>query len=637
LISRRNLLASTGVAASSFLLPAIDEVNAQPAPRWAPVLTRGYDNSRTGWNAAENTLTQDSVRTRGIQHFYTLQMEGDARGCEAAPLIVPNVLTRTGYKMNLAIQASMSDGLWCFNADTGEVLWAVKLGMPIKGDKSFDMYQINDNWGILGTPVIDPDTNILYCVTWTSPDRSVAKSSYYAHAVHVADGSPAANPVALAGATFDPGHGLAKMTLGTIYRKQRTALLLANPPAGKVVVACFAAGAESAPTNHGWVIALSANPFKIAASWVNTPHWQGGGIWLGAGGPCADANGDIYVTNGNGSFDGVTDFGESFVKLRYANNALTVVDSFTPFTDAGRAGLPANTASVNMPNTAKRASNDMTRDPDGDGPVDKLPRVATVDLPSGVAQANLAWTDQDLASSGVVLVPKQNLLIGAGKDGILYVLDKNNLGQTKLADFASPAAIANNNKRLKDALWFTFFPGWNVSPTPTDLTKLNVDYAQRTHHQHSTPVYYESPINGPMLFTCGENGPVRVWSVKNQKITYLADTDEYASPNAEVPPGGMTGGMMCASSNGLTQGSGLLTVIFPYGNANKEVTDGFFVIYDPDNFDIRPDGSKKLRPLWKSSDWGIQFKFSKFNVPVISGGKIFIPTYEDHVDVYSLA
>ena len=633
MISRRSLLASTGVYA---LLPAVSG-RAQVAPHWASVLTRGYDNNRTGWNAGETVLDQDSIRTRGVQRFYSLQMEGDARGCEAAPLIVPNVLTRTGYKMNLAIQASMSDGLWCFNADTGEVLWAVKLGMPIKGDMSFDMYKINDNWGILGTPVIDPTTNILYCVTWTSPDRSVAKASYYVHAVHVADGSPAANPVALAGATFDPSHGLAKMTLGTIYRKQRTALLLVAPPSGKLVVVCFAAGAESAPTNHGWVIALSVNPFKIAASWVNTPHWQGGGIWLAAGGPCADANGDIYLACGNGSFDGVTDFGESFVKLRYANGALTCIDNFTPFTDVGRAGLPINDPSVNMQHTAKRASNDMTRDPEGDGPVDALPNAATAALPNGVAQANMAWTDQDLGSAGVVLIPKQNLLIGAGKDGILYSLDKNNLGQTKLADFANSAAIANNNKRLKQALWFTFFPGWNVSPTPTNLTDLNVDYQQRTHHQHSTPVYYESPVNGPMLFTCGENGPVRAWSVKNQKISYLAQSDEIASPNAKVPPGGMTGGMMCASSNGTTRGSGLLVVLFPYGNANKEVTDGFIVIYDPDNFDTKDDGSKKLRPLWKSSDWNIGFKFSKFNVPVVSGGKIFVPTYEDKVDVYSLA
>lgn len=632
MISRRNLLVSTGAIG---LCPAVALSQSASAANWAPVLTRGYDNNRTGWNQAENTLTQDSVRTRGIRRVYSLQMEGDARGCEATPLIVPNVRTRTGYKMNLAIQASMSDGLWCFNADTGEVLWAVKLGIPIKGDKAFDMFQVNDNWGILGTPVIDPYTHILYCVTWTSPDRSREQASYYAHAVNVADGSPAAAPIPLAGATFDPGHGLAKMTLGTIYRKQRTALLLAAPPGGKVVVICFAAGAESAPTNHGWVIALSVNPFKVAATWVDTPHWQGGGIWLGAGGPCADGNGDIYLSCGNGSFDGITDFSESFVKLRYANGALTPIGNFTPFTDALRAG-EANQPSVNQTNQ-ERPSNAMTRMPEGNGPIDKLPRMATAALPSGAAQAGLAWTDQDLASAGIVLIPHQNLLVGAGKDGILYVLDQNNLGNTKLSDFASPAAIAANNSHLKEAIWFTFFPGYNVSPTPTDLTKLNVDYAQRTHHQHSTPVYYGSAVNGPMLFTCGENGPVRAWSVNAGKVNYLADSDEYASPNSPVPSGGMTGGMMCACSNGINPGSGLLIVIFPFGNANKEVTDGFFVVYDADNFDTRPDGSKRMRPLWKSADWNIGFKFSKFNDPVVSGGKIFIPTYEDRVDVYSLA
>jgi hypothetical protein len=99
----------------------------------------------------------------------------------------------------------------------------------------------------------------------------------------------------------------------------------------------------------------------------------------------------------------------------------------------------------------------------------------------------------------------------------------------------------------------------------------------------------------------------------------------------------MTGGMMTVSSNGSTQNTGLLTVIFPYGNANKEVTDGFFIVYDAEHFDIRPDGSKKLRPLWKSYEWGIRFKFNKFNDPVVTGGKVFIPNYEDRVDVFQLA
>jgi outer membrane protein assembly factor BamB len=615
---------------------ALTGADAQPtaSPGFAAVLTRGYDSARSGWNRAETTLTQDAVRLHGIRRAYTLQMEGDARGCEASVLIVPNVMTPTGFRLNLAIQASMSDGLWAFNAETGEVVWAKKLGIPVKGTAGLDMFAINDNWGILGTPVIDPNTMIGYCVAWSSPDRSVANARYYAHAFNAGDGSPAAAPVDLTDVTFDAGHGIPQQTLGTIYRKQRTALLLSR----KAVVVCFAAGAESAPTNHGWVLALSVSPFQVQAAWNDTPRYHGGGIWLAGGGPAADDAGNIYLATGNGSFDGATEFSESIVKLSLNGNSFSVAGNFAPFTDALRAGMPADTVSIAA--ERPRPAQMMLREPDGDGPIDSIPdRPGRRPVPPDAAGGGNGWTDQDLGSAGVLLIPSLGLLLSCGKDGIVYTLDPDAMGHTALADFASPEAIAANYRHLKQAFWFTFFPGWDASPAPTDLTKLNVDYAQQTHHQHSTPVYYESPVNGPMVFTCGENGPVRAWGIDRatKAISYLANSDEFASPNAKRPPGGMTGGMMTVSSNGNVAGTGLLAVTFPYGNANKEVTGGFLVVYDPEHFDIRPDGTRRLRPLWRSQDWNVQFTFAKFTPPVISGGRIFVPTYQDHVDVYTLA
>lgn len=638
MISRRNLL--TGLGAG--VLAPRGHAEAPVGGVYPAVLTHAYDNNRTGWNPSETALTQATVTQEGVKRAYALQMEGDARGCEAQCLIVPQVMTRTGFKLNLAIQASMSDGLWAFNADTGEVVWAVKLGIPVKGTKAFDMYAVNDNWGIIGTPVIDRDTNTLYAVTWSSQDRTVAKARYYAHAINVGDGSAAQPPVDLSTAAYNPGHGLQVMSLGTVFRKQRPALLLINVQGQKAVIVCFAAGAESAPTNHGWVVALSAQPFQIAAAWNDSPRYAGGGIWMGGSGPASDATGAIYLSTGNGSFDGVTDFGETIVKLQYrpasggVAASLTAADWFTPYTDAARSGKPPDSPYIG-PQGQARPSNKMIRMPEGNGPVADRPDGAHDKPPAAVVNAAGGWTDQDLGSSGVLLFPNRNTLLAAGKDGIAYLVNTQAMGRTQLSDFSSPDKIAANNAKLRQALWFTFFPGWNISPTPTDLTQLDVDFAQKTHHQHSTPVYYESPVWGPMVFCCGENSPIRVWQINENKLGYLASSDEIASPNAVTPPGGMTGGWMTCSSNGNTKGTGLLVALFPLGNANQEVTNGFMVIYDPENFDTRADGSKKLRPLWKSTDWGINFQFSKFGIPVIAGGRIFVPTYADHVDVYTLA
>jgi hypothetical protein len=640
-MKRRDLLLRS--AALSLVPLYCRYTEAQPtSPAFAPVLTASYDNNRTSWNARENVLNQDNVRQRGIRRYYSFQMEGDARGSEAQTLIVPNVTTRDGLRHDIAIQASMSDGLWAFDAGTGEVLWTFKLGRPIKGSKAFDMYQTNDNFGILSTPVVDPDTNIIYLVVWTSPDRTLQNARYMARAIKASDGSDAAPPLDLSGATFNPGHGLPSMKLGTVFRKQRAGLALIKTGGQKSIIAMFAAGAESSSDNHGWVLALLTAPFRVAAVWNNSPHYQGGGIWMAGQAPATDDDGNIYFVAGNGAFDGVTEFGECCTKLHYTPPAssttmgsLQAVQWFARFTDPGRAGL--DPASVATTLNAPRPSNEMLRMPEGDAPVNALPDAPKQALAPPAAGTGGGWTDQDEGSAGVLRIEQFHLLLYAGKDGILTVLDERNLGNTKLSDFATPDGIRRNYAKAKSIIWWTFFPGFDISPTPTDLTQLNIDFAQRTHHAHSTPVFYVSQLHGPMVFCCGENGPVRAWQINAQgQLTFLAYSDEIASPNAAIPSGGMPGGFM-SISDGQAQNSALLVCCFPYGNANKEVTGGFFVVYDPEHFDTRPDGSKRLRPLWRSQDWNIQYLHSKFNRPVQSGGLIFIPTGNDRTDVYGLA
>jgi hypothetical protein len=116
----------------------------------------------------------------------------------------------------------------------------------------------------------------------------------------------------------------------------------------------------------------------------------------------------------------------------------------------------------------------------------------------------------DLGSGGPVLIPSLGLVVGAGKDGVLYVLDRTAMGKTRPADLPHPAT--NYAKLKSPPIFFTYFPP-NLKPGPDDITTLNVLFAGRTHHLHGNPLYWDSPDHGPMLFCWGENENLRAWSV----------------------------------------------------------------------------------------------------------------------------
>ncbi len=104
---------------------------------------------------------------------------------------------------------------------------------------------------------------------------------------------------------------------------ERSALLLANGN----VYAAFASYGDIQPYK-GFMFAFNAGTLAKVAVWNVTPTGTEGGIWMGAAGPAADANGNIFVAVGNGTWDGVNNFGQSVVKL---DPALHVLDYFAPF------------------------------------------------------------------------------------------------------------------------------------------------------------------------------------------------------------------------------------------------------------------------------------------------------------------
>ena len=160
------------------------------------------------------------------------------------------------------------------------------------------------------------------------------------------------------------------------HHVQRPGLLLLNG----VVYIGFGSHADTPPW-HGWLLAYNATTLQQVASFNTTPNGSGGAIWESGCAPAADANGNIYVATSNGTFDasaGGSDYGDSVLKLN--PGTLTVLDWFSPF------------------NTDFLADNDL-----------------------------------DLGSGGTMLLPDQpgphpHLLVVAGKQGVIHVIDRDNLG-----------------------------------------------------------------------------------------------------------------------------------------------------------------------------------------------------------------
>ena len=88
--------------------------------------------------------------------------------------------------------------------------------------------------------------------------------------------------------------------------------------------------------------------------------------------------------------------------------------------------------------------------------------------------------------------------------------------------------------------------------------------------------------------------------------------------------------MLTLSANG--RQNAIVWACIPLGDANKQVTQGYIAAYDATNLGTYADGSGALKPLWRSPN----YTYNKFNVAVVSGGKLYVPTYNGMVDVYGL-
>ena len=584
------------------------------------VLTRSYDNGRTGANTAERVLTPDAIRTRGLTRAFSLVLAGDDPRIEAQPLYVPGVTMPDGKVHDVIYAFSMSNHVWAFDADSGAALWPhpVSLGapfLPAQGD-AVDVYGINRSFGILSTPVIDRGAGLIYAVNWivdAHGDRQL-----HLNALRLSDGAAPpgkTQPLPVRASAVNAAGQI--VTLSQV-QKQRAALLLvplsgaADPHHHKMLYVATT-GDDEPPSkpdatlgHHGWVVAFDVDDWRQAGAWTPTPNSFGGGIWQGAQGLSADESGNVYALTSNGGylvrangttidFNGRTDHAESFVRLALHNTArgtsLDLADWFTPFRDTDR--------------------HDWT-----------IPEVMPF-------RRGYDYADQDLGSSGPVLPPETGLVLGAGKDGVLYAVHRDDMGRSvgDLSKLAAPPVFLTYDPDTAKPAYAGATPSGNLDFKPQPGLK--------THHLHGSPVYWQSASHGGMLFAWGENARLRAFAMApTGRTALLAQGAAVASAALALDAGslgGMPGGMLTLSANG--KDDGVVWGTAPLnGDANTDPVAGVVRAYDAANFAPSPGGPATLQLLWEQAG----FSYSKFCPPVVADGRLLVPTYDGRIDVYRL-
>lgn len=366
------------------------------------VLTYHNNLSRDGTNTHEFALTPSNVNTSTFGKLFSCQADG---AIYAQPLWVPN-LTIAGSPHNIIIVATQHESLYAFDADATPctTLWHANLIDSTHGGTSGETSvpsagagalvgsgygDISPEVGITGTPVIDPTANTLYVVS-----KSVNASTQFfqrLHAIDLTTGNERVTPYSIDSSISVPGTGDGSVAGQVAFHprneNQRPGLVLSN---GVVYVAW--ASHEDHDPYHGWVIGFNSSTLAPVANAVfnSTPNQVGtlsysrGGIWMGGGAPAVDSTGNLFFITGNGTFDantGGSNYGDSVMRLSTASG-LSVVDYFTPL---DQASLDANDTDF------------------GSGAATIL-----VDQPAG---------------------PVTHLVIGGGKQGNLFLLNRDNLGK----------------------------------------------------------------------------------------------------------------------------------------------------------------------------------------------------------------
>jgi hypothetical protein len=483
---------------------------AYAAPGFAgsvDVTTQHNDLARTGANLKETVLTPANV---GGGHFGMLFKRAVDDQLYTQPLVVTGVKINGGTH-DVVYVTTVNNSVYAYDANDANrttPLWHVNFGTPANlHDAQFGCLDINGQMGIIGSPVIGlkkegAPVDALYVVALTKTGDGFQQRL---HALDLATGADLPNsPATITAKDFDP-----------LMQNQRPGLMLAS---GKVYIG-YASHCDKEPY-HGFLIGYDAATLAQTAVYNSSPTGEGASVWQSGQAPALDAQGNIYIVTGNGSWNGKDNFSESFIKL---DQHLKMHDWFTP------------------------TNREM---------LDKM--------------------DMDLDSSGATLIPGTHLVIGGGKEGVLYVIDTENLGH-----FGDEHAVQH--------------------------------FKATQSHLHSL-VYWKSASRGGLIYVWGQRDKARVYTFADNRIneTPVMTRDETNE--------GHPGAMLSLSANNDHDGI-LWAAIHATGDSWHESRPGILHAYDADNIGTE---------LWNSlqnpnrDDCG---EYSKMAPPTVANGKVYLSSF----------
>jgi hypothetical protein len=526
----------------------------------ANVLNYRYDQASSGVNTQETTLTPSNVNVGSFGKIATAPVDGQIY---AQPLYVEGVNISGGVH-NIAYVATEHDSVYAIDSDNGTVLWHDSFlnapGVTSVPTADTGSPALAPELGITATPVIDPSTNSIYVLANTKEVK--ADGTHYVYKLHalnlVTGAENLGGPLTIADTIYDGtnytyvsgpsvnGTGMGSVngvvTFNALREFSRVGMTEVN---GNIFMA-FASHPDIPPA-HGWVLAVNAQTLSLWGALNVTPNGDLGNIWQAGNSITVDANGNMYVVAGNGTFDTTLnsaglpsngDYGDSIIKFAYDPNSTPTHQNINGY------GL----------------------------------KVVGYFTPSN--QQLLDDQDLDLGSGGAVLVSRAagsaahpNLLIQGGKQGTVYLMDRDNM----------PGFNAGGDQVAQEA---TGLLGWIFS----------------------TPAYF----NGK-LYYAAVGGPAEAFSLTNATLatspsSVSSDTFGYPGATPVISANGTANGIVWMIDNGTGQlraydASDLSRELYTSGQA--------------------PGGSDQLGST------------VKFTVPTVAGGHVFVGTQNSLV-IYGL-
>ncbi|WFP51192.1 hypothetical protein PL263_03985 [Methylomonas sp. EFPC3] len=596
------------------------------------ITQRAGNNFRTAANNQEVLLDKDNVNP---DRFGLLRTYDFNAKVETQPLVLENAANGD----DLVVVTTMKNEVVGINARTNATVYNVKLGPEISS-QDMDMWKHTPTWGISATPIVDPASNTLFVASWQKKNNDNKLRDYWVYALNPADGSRKAPPVRIFGRSQE-GNGCWFNDAGAVYRENNQTKQYVYPKlraglaltANNGLVMAFAANEEKLlggrKNPHGFVVAYDTRALlgqpgfsKEAAIFCATAFnsW-GAGIWHAGGAPVTEDD-MIYVATSNGtSNNGGVDLAESMIKLRFkpglggARPLLEQVDYYKAFLDERVA------------------------------PKDCLWRDNDSEVSCGRAGAGSAGADWDFGAAGPMLVPGSSLLLQGTKDGIIYSLDKFNLGKNDRFNqlLSKPPLVATYYGGGIDENWDRAqhlnrsLPcpaaghsdhGWFVPCGDPENNKM--------HHIHALALAQRDQSGG-IVYVWGENSRLKAYdfSTLDGKLpSFRAEADDLASVGV-ASPGGMPGGLLMVSGkpsaasafpHAIDFGSALIwTVYSKFGDANKEFAEGQLIAYDATT--VLP--GNKLKRLFRTGDDnnGGLGKMSRMIPPVVANGRVYVMIY----------